>query len=1248
MKLRCLHLFLSVAALLGALPAPAQTALQIVTVVPAAANTAVPDEDGDYPAYIEIRALTTVSFDGHFLTDSVETPLKWAFPNGYSLGANQTIRIFASGKDRRPSAGNGHLHTNFTYPCLVPFCGLYRRALTQPAPILVHSFNDRTDRCACDGLALLQPGAVARTLVPDKDLGDDWTKVGYNDTAWLRGPTGVGYDAARNPLLDNLVLHHTMNKADLSGSTVLDVSGPTLHPGTINGTVRNPAGIIQQSFDYAGAANPANHVLVKHHTELDPGTGDFSVAVWFRAERGPGTAGVTFTEYFVSKLGGGGRVPTGWALWRNQSDTFVQAIAQSGASYRIALGVTGANTWHHIALVINRRAGQVFGYLNGKSVGAMRLAAGTVENFGTTADLYEGRDNAGNAPLLGMLDDLGIWNRALSDAEISAIYAAGLAGKSFSDPGAIPGTAQLYGGLIGTDVQSKMRGINASVYVRVPFNLSAFPSQATGLKLLMQYDDGFRLFLNGALVAERRVPSAVATWKSEAASDRPDLSALSPELIDLTPYVGLLRQGLNVLALHGLNSDPNAERFLVLPAQLCLEQTRVPSGQPCVKDTNGRDFWVAFPENYVQEPDAPLSLSLCIAGPPETIGAIEIPGLKPPGFPKGFAIGGSGVVRIDIPIAAELKGKDSLEKKGVHIVALNDVAVYATTRMDYTTDTYLALPTECLGTEYLVMSYRNVHDSVPLLNGTQFAVLAVADFTEVTITPRKTVGSHPANVPYKVLLHRGQTYQLRDEANAPADLTGTLITATKPVAVFGSHRCANVQSSNQFFCDTVVEQLAPVAAWGGLFYVAPLATRASDTVRILSSDAKNNITVTSSSGASAFVLERGEWKDIVLDSPARIVCRRPCLVAHLSNSSDADHVIKSDPFMALVQPADGWLTRYRLCTPPEDQFELNYVNVITETTPGLNSIRVNGVALGALPPGTVAIGAFATGQVFARIRLNPGGAYLIDSFFAGTTGTTSVPFGLTAYGFSEFDSYGYPGGMQSQDILAPVISCPAELILRCQKPGADCTVSLPDLIALSEFFDNCTPAGQLTVTQTPSRGTTLKLGTYDVVITARDGSGNTATCTTKVTVLPMWEEQQFGAATVANPALETTVWGQTADPDKDGLVNAVERSFGSNPNARNNVLDLVRFSFAEEDGEQFLKVTLRRPKLGGAGQFILEGRASLDPDVPWLSGPDLFEELPTEKIALSDGEYEQVSYKAVETLGQRVRPTYFLRLRLVQ
>lgn len=1252
MRRLLLNFVLAGAAMLLPLRATAQQALEIATVVSAAANSTVPDEDGEFPAYIELRAFTTVDLGGYYLTDTTATPLKWALPEGYRLTQGQVLRIFASGKNRRPAPGtSGQLHTSFTYDCSVPFCGLFRPGLSQPAPVLVDSFSDRTDYCACNGLELLRQGAVARTLIPDRDLELEWTKVGYNDLNWIRGPTGVGYDAGANSLAERLILHHTMDRVDVVNGIVRDTSGPTVHDGAIAGTVPFGSGRIRQGLTYPG--KPGNYVVVKHHKELNPGTSDFTASIWFNAERGAaGTTGTQFLEYLVSKLAvGESGAPIGWGIFRDQNNTYVQAASLLGG-YRVPLGPTAAGRWHHVVLVIDRRTARLVGYLNGKEIGSTALSPRGTDDFSTTGELFEGRDADDRTPFLGQLDDFAIWGRALSPAEIQQIYSAGLNGLSFTDPGAVPGGGQLYAGLIGTDVLQKMRGVNASAFVRVPFNLSAFPSLASGLRLRVQYDDGFIAYLNGVKVAERNAPAAPA-WNSKATVDRPDEAALSAETIDLSAFVGLLRPGLNVLAFHALNSDPNAERFLILPSSLCLDFGREPTGQGCVKETNGRDFWIAFPENYEVEPDAPLQLSLCIAGPPETIVGVEIPGVNVRGFPQAFIIPGSGTLTVNLPSLVELDGPDDIEKKGVHVIATANVAVYATTRKDYTTDSFLALPTPCLGTEYLVMAYQNVHQNIPLLHGTQLAVVAVVNGTEVTITPSGNVGPHAAGVPYTITLNRGETYQLRNEAGAPADLTGTLITASKPVAVYGAHRCANVQSSNQFFCDVVVEQLLPLPLWGVDFFVVPLATRSKDTVRILSSAPKNNVTVTTTGSSQSFVLERGEHRDLLLEQGSRIIARQPILVAQFANSSDFDGVINADPFMCLIQPVPSWLTRYRLCTPPGSQFEGNYLNLVAPSTSAVLSIRVNGTPLSGLPPANVTVGALPNGFAYARVRLEPdtaaepGGSYSVDSPSPiGTTSLPPFPFGLIAYGFSEFDSYGYPGGMQSTDTRPPLINCPAEVTIHCEGLGDNCVVDAPNLIELAEFFDDCTPGGQLQVSQSPPPGEPLQPGTYSVVITATDADNNTATCTTTLIVAPVWEEQQFGAATVANPTLEATVWGLAADPDNDGLPNLVEQHLGSDPNRANNVLDLVRLSFVEAAGESFLKVTLRRPVLNQVGTLVLEGREAFDGS-PWLAGPDVFEELVNERRVLAGGEYEEVSFKALATRGASVRPTYFLRLRVV-
>lgn len=1221
------------ALLLLGLAAHAQ--LRFVTVVPAAANASFPDEDGDFPAYIEIRSLETGVLTGHFLTDDASVPNKWQVPAGYILTSGQSIRIFASGKDRKPTGPGGRLHTNFAYDCNVPYCGLFNSQ-----SVLVHTFADRTDRCGCVGLALLKKGSVARTLIPTKDIGLDWTQAGYPDKEWIRGATGVGYDIGKGTHREGLVLYHTLDKADIAGSTVQDTSGPIFHKGTLAGAPANLAAQIKEGLEFKGES--ATHIRVPHHTELDPGAGSFTVALWFKAARtSSSTAGQSFTEVLVAKQGTS-TTPTqaapGWQIFRTQAGTFVQAVSTSGPK-TISLGASSANQWHHAVLVVHRGLGFVAGYLNGKRIGVATISSVASDVIASNADLFEARDLAGKSPFLGSLDDVAIWGRALDDAQVSAIYALGSQGKSILDPGQASGSGQLYAGLIGTDVLVPMRGVNTSAYIRVPFNLPISPGLATGLRLRMQYNDGFIAYLNGAEVARRNVPSD-ATWNSKALSDRPDAGGLVGELMDLSDYLGVLKQGGNVLAFHGMSGDVAAERFLILPSQLCLEYDRNPAGGgDCVKETNGKDFWIAFPENYVQEPGTPLSLSICIAGPPNTLGIVDIPGLQITGFPRSFSIPASGTLTVALPPVIELKGPDNVETKAVRVTSSADVAVYGTTRMDFTTDTFLGLPVKCLGTEYLVSTYPNVFDGIPVLNGTQLAVVAVANNTEVTITPIAKVGTHSAGQPYTIQLKRGQTYQLRNEAGKPSDLTGTRIVSTKPVAVFGSHRCANAQSVNQFFCDVVVEQLLPVNLWGSSFFVVPLATRKGDTVRLLSSANDNLITLTSAGGNQSFILNRAQHKDVIAEQATRVVSRDPVMVTQIANSSDFDHVIAADPFMAMIQPSPTWFSEYRICTPAQAAFENNYVNLVAPTLSDLNNITINGVSVGAWNPPDISKGSFVGGHVFAQVRLQPQTSYLIRS---------KSPIGLTGYGFSEFDSYGYPGGMQFIDSDPPLFTCPADVTLNCQKPAtiagvpSDCVAPTPDFISVMDFFDDCTPAPRLKITQTPIAGTLLKEGKHSVVIVATDGLGNSSQCVVMVTVGAPWADQNFGPATVSNPALNATVWGPGADPDNDGIPNVIEQSSGTDPKKKTSVLDIVHLSIADEGGVQFLKVTYKRPVAENGLVLILEGRRAAADSV-WQSGPDIFEELPGETVVMQA--YEQVSFKALETVGKVSEQLYFVRLR---
>jgi hypothetical protein len=1209
--------------------------LRFVTVVPAAANTTVPDEDGDYPAYIEIRSLETGIVSGHFLTDSPNSPNKWQFPGGYVLTSGQTLRIFASGKDRRPIGPNGILHTSFTYDCNVPYAGLFN---VQSA--LVHTFADRTDRCPCDGVSLIGRKTTVRTLIPLEDPGADWTLPGFDDSKWIRGLTGVGYESGASPFQDGLVLYHTLDKGDVTDKEALDMSGPILHPGALSGSPPMVTGRVGQGLEFKG--EPGTHLRTKHHPELDPGSGAFSASVWFRAFRGgSATVGFNFTEFLLAKVGppaSASQTPQGWGIVRNQSGTFVQLGSNLGVR-TVSLGQTGAGQWNHVVLVVDRAAGLLIGYLNGKRIGATPLSTPTAETIGTTGDLFEGRDAAGVAAFAGVLDDIAIWKRSLTDAQVQDLYAAGSAGKSLLDSTAFPVGSQMFGGLIGTDVLPQMKGIHTSAFIRVPFNLPSVPFIATGLRLRVHYTDGFVAYLNGLEVARRNAPVEL-DYLAAAVEERPDALALAAETFDISPYAALLKPGANVLAFHGLNHKAEAERFLVAPVQLCLKVERDPTqGDDCVRETNGREFWVAFPENYTEEPDNPLRLSLTIAGAPGTHGLVDVPGLALPGFPKPFTVPPAGSLVVDLPRKVELKGTDVIEPKGVHVLATADVAVYGVSRMDFTTDTYLGLPNTCLGTEYLVSTYRNVFNGIPILNGTQFAIVAVANDTKLTLTPSGAVAGHPAQQPFFITLQRGETYQLRNEAGQPADLTGTRIASTKPVAVFGSHRCANLQSVNQFFCDTVVEELLPLSSWGVSHFVVPLATRKADTLRILSGADDNLVTVTTTSGSENFVLPEAGHKDLILDKPSRVTSRGPVLVMQFANSSDADQVIDADPFMALIQPTETWLSRYRLRTPPASEFADHYLNLVGVSASVLDLTTINGVALTAWDPARITRGPLPGGYAFAKVRIDAGNSYQVLG---------RAPLGLTSYGFSEFDSYGHPGGMRFSGSAPPQLTCPQEIVLHCDAVAgaADCLAAVPDLTLQAEIFDDCKGGRGVSITQTPKAGTLLKPGTYAITLFVSDSDGETAQCTTKLVVEPRWEEKQFGATVVSNPSLEATVWGAQADPDLDGLSNEMEEALGTSPNQRNGLGSLLTI-VPESPGQPGfpLLITLPQPRRQDAPAIELETLEALDGS-PWIGGPDIFELLPGRSEANPDGRTESVTYRVRHPISATISNTLFLRVRL--
>ncbi|TVR81000.1 MAG: T9SS C-terminal target domain-containing protein [Chitinophagaceae bacterium] len=86
-------------------------ALPVINEFMASNSEVISDEDGDFEDWIEIYNPTqfTIELNGFFLSDDVDDPYRWQFPD-YTLNPGEFLLVFASGKNRKSGP---YFHTNF-------------------------------------------------------------------------------------------------------------------------------------------------------------------------------------------------------------------------------------------------------------------------------------------------------------------------------------------------------------------------------------------------------------------------------------------------------------------------------------------------------------------------------------------------------------------------------------------------------------------------------------------------------------------------------------------------------------------------------------------------------------------------------------------------------------------------------------------------------------------------------------------------------------------------------------------------------------------------------------------------------------------------------------------------------------------------------------------------------------------------------------------------------------------------------
>lgn len=412
--------------------------------------------------------------------------------------------------------------------------------------------------------------------------------------------------------------------------------------------------------------------------------------------------------------------------------------------------------------------------------------------------------------------------------------------------------------------------------------------------------------------------------------------------------------------------------------------------------SKGTEFWIAFPDNYPRpgvNNQSTYYQQLLITSEFNTSGVVSVPGV---GFSTNFSVSANSSVIVQFPLTVDVGFSDVITDWGIHVTSLDDITVYGLNKSVQASDGFLALPLDILGKEYQVLGYRNVG----VINGNQFLLVGTTDGTIVTITPAVTVGSRTAGVPYNITLDQGNTYLLRDVNGLPSDLTGTRISSTQPVGLFGGHQSANIPRGYESD-DHLVEMIPPMSSYGRSFITVPLATRLNgDFFRVLASESNTNVQI---NGVAQAPLDSNQYLEVNLTDPASILSDKPVLVAQYSASSTFDGVT-GDPFMMLVPPHEQYCSTYVAKTPATG-FSGNFLNIVSPNE-AVGSITLNGVPIPAINFTPVAGSNFS----IAKIPVSPGD-YVLNSDFR---------FGCHVYGFNFLEGYGYPAG-QSAWRLADIV-----------------------------------------------------------------------------------------------------------------------------------------------------------------------------------------------------------------------------------
>jgi len=444
---------------------------------------------------------------------------------------------------------------------------------------------------------------------------------------------------------------------------------------------------------------------------------------------------------------------------------------------------------------------------------------------------------------------------------------------------------------------------------------------------------------------------------------------------------------------------------------------------------NGTEFWTAYMDHNNgasldgNGKDGGSLMSLYITSTVNTSGTVTIADAS--FAPILFTVLANQVTIVTIPPTAFL-GSAGVANKGIHIVSLKPVAIYAHIYALSVSGATLLLPVSTLGKDYFSINYKQQSNAVrtdPAYSA--FVIVATEDNTTVQVTPTAAlIDGHANGVAFTVNLNKGQIYQ----GLSGTDLTGTQITSVNSttggctkIAVFsGSSRLDIGCNPNYITSDNLFQQVYPTATWGKNYITVPLTTRNYDVFRIVLSNPLTTIDPNVKLNGVSVPLGSfiGGYYEFSSQQPNVITADQPIQVVQYSVTQENTITCGAytedvgDPEMIFLNPLEQTVDHVTLYSTGNYQIVRSFINVVIKT------IAVPTFMLDGAPYTNFTPVPNDSLYSYAQIPVQSGPQDVQVS--TGSAGTHNISagdgFNAIAYGFGNAESYGYAAGTNLQNL----------------------------------------------------------------------------------------------------------------------------------------------------------------------------------------------------------------------------------------